>query len=218
MCDWFAKLDPDLSSWRTSQRCLVGGFQPFLETWPRSGTMQSGTVYQLKPSAPTTGGTACSLLPTPAVAKFWSNRSPSPGAAVRLSLRGMAAHGQWPQLPNTAKRAQRCGASDALGTGRYVGVPASMTGMSSTAPQSPEVQLWPTPTAALSRSGGSDCAGVRKPANLADAVKTKKAEMGKDCSLAASNTPQRGSLNPQWVEWLMGFPIGWTAFDASVMP
>ena len=23
-----------------------------------------------------------------------------------------------------------------------------------------------------------------------------------------------GQLNPQWVEWLMGFPIGWTDLDA----
>lgn len=22
-----------------------------------------------------------------------------------------------------------------------------------------------------------------------------------------------GPLNPTWVEWLMGFPIGWTAFE-----
>ncbi len=24
----------------------------------------------------------------------------------------------------------------------------------------------------------------------------------------------RGRLNPAWVEWLMGFPIGWTDLDA----
>ncbi len=27
-----------------------------------------------------------------------------------------------------------------------------------------------------------------------------------------------GTLNPMWVEWLMGFPLGWTAFDASGTP
>ena len=27
-----------------------------------------------------------------------------------------------------------------------------------------------------------------------------------------------GSLNPTWVEWLMGFPIGWTDLDASETP
>jgi hypothetical protein len=27
-----------------------------------------------------------------------------------------------------------------------------------------------------------------------------------------------GALNPTWVEWLMGFPLGWTALDASETP
>lgn len=27
-----------------------------------------------------------------------------------------------------------------------------------------------------------------------------------------------GSLNPEWVEWLMGFPIGWTDLEASETP
>jgi len=27
-----------------------------------------------------------------------------------------------------------------------------------------------------------------------------------------------GSLNPTWVEWLMGYPLGWTDLDASEMP
>lgn len=27
-----------------------------------------------------------------------------------------------------------------------------------------------------------------------------------------------GQLNPTWVEWLMGFPIGWTELNASETP
>lgn len=27
-----------------------------------------------------------------------------------------------------------------------------------------------------------------------------------------------GKLNPMWVEWLMGFPIGWTDLEASGTP
>lgn len=28
-----------------------------------------------------------------------------------------------------------------------------------------------------------------------------------------SPSPERRSLNPRFVEWLMGFPLGWTALD-----
>ena len=27
-----------------------------------------------------------------------------------------------------------------------------------------------------------------------------------------------GALNPTWVEWLMGFPLGWTDLNASETP
>jgi hypothetical protein len=27
-----------------------------------------------------------------------------------------------------------------------------------------------------------------------------------------------GSLNPEWVEWLMGFPAGWTDLEPSGTP
>lgn len=30
-------------------------------------------------------------------------------------------------------------------------------------------------------------------------------------------TPQKGQLNPDWVEWLMGWPIGWTDLKQSAM-
>src|SRR5210317_108420 len=65
-----ANYDPDSSSWRTSQACLVSGWEPFSETWPRSGTMQHGIAYQLRPSAPLIGGTGygswqMKMWPTP---------------------------------------------------------------------------------------------------------------------------------------------------------
>jgi hypothetical protein len=33
-----------------------------------------------------------------------------------------------------------------------------------------------------------------------------------------SNVYGSGKLNPTWVEWLMGFPLGWTALDVWEMP
>jgi len=66
---------------------------------------------------------------------------------------------------------------------------------------------WPTPTV----SGNYNRASYkgRSGDGLATAV---------SCSLAASDTSKPGSLNPAWVEWLMGFPDGWTDLDASATP
>lgn len=63
--DLFANFDPASSSWKTSQHCLVEGLETFSETWPRSGTMQSGIAYRLPTLAPLTSEIASGLLPTP---------------------------------------------------------------------------------------------------------------------------------------------------------
>src|SRR5581483_5535425 len=60
------------------------------------------------------------------------------------------------------------------------------------------VQMWPTPAARDWKDGGHPSEYARKSPALA-------AQAG-------------GSLNPTWVEWLMGFPLGWTALEHSEMP
>ena len=52
------------------------------------------------------------------------------------------------------------------------------------------VRMWPTPTAQDSKNNGAPSQMVRN-------TKPLNAEVG-------------GSLNPTWVEWLMGWPLGWT--------
>ena len=54
--------------WRKPEGSLLSTTfgEPFSGTWPRSGTVSSGTVFPLRPSAPLTDVTGCSpLLPTP---------------------------------------------------------------------------------------------------------------------------------------------------------
>ena len=62
--------------------------------------------------------------------------------------------------------------------------------------------MWPTPTSRDHKDTG-DCANVPVNALLGRAVGPSKAA---------------GSLNPAWVEWLMGFPPGWTDLKPSEMP
>ena len=64
--------------------------------------------------------------------------------------------------------------------------------------QADGTKAWPTPTARLGTARGPQAKRYHDPARSNDL----------DDAVAASGTP--GSLNPTWVEWLMGFPLGWT--------
>ncbi len=72
-----------------------------------------------------------------------------------------------------------------------------------TLPLNAAVKLWASP-----RAEDSQCAGLRKSRGTAD---TLYAQVVKD---GGSETPQTpGSLNPSWVEWLMGWPVGWSDLE-----
>jgi len=70
-----------------------------------------------------------------------------------------------------------------------------------------EQKMLPTPTA-------RDYKGARKPETL------KKAGRNENNSLPDKIAAyQKGTLNPEWVEWLMGYPPGWTDItDSSENP
>ena len=63
------RFDLNTQSLKTSQRCLVAtegdGFSEFYLTFPRSGIMQNGIVYQLQTLDSLTKETESGLLPTP---------------------------------------------------------------------------------------------------------------------------------------------------------
>jgi hypothetical protein len=93
-------------------------------------------------------------------------------------------------------------------------------------------QMWPPPTKACATGGQTSRSGARKgKLLLAGAVKTfptpvsksaKGGRMGLDggsharAALETAHGKQAvkdltgGALNPTWVEWLMGWPLGWT--------
>ena len=102
--------------------------------------------------------------------------------------------------------------------------------------------LWPTPDASVMQDGEQPATWLarrerikaeKKNGNgmgtpLAMAVKLWPTARSNGASNAGgSNSRARakrdgqyisGSLNPTWVEWLMGYPLGWTALDASATP
>lgn len=60
-----AHFDPASSSWRTYQRCLIEGWEPFSATFPESGMTRNGRLYERAPWALHTCDDECSLWPTP---------------------------------------------------------------------------------------------------------------------------------------------------------
>lgn len=69
-----------------------------------------------------------------------------------------------------------------------------------------DLQSWPTPTA----MDGAD--GLAKRYRK-DANGTRSMLLSQKVNYLAGGGD--GQLNPEWVEWLMGFPIGWTELERS---
>lgn len=70
----------------------------------------------------------------------------------------------------------------------------------------PGCSLWLTPTAWLGRSLDNAYCGPRAYRKQ----ETLTAQVG--------DRGSTGWLNPEWVEWLMGFPIGWTDSEGWATP
>jgi hypothetical protein len=64
---------------------------------------------------------------------------------------------------------------------------------------------WPTPQANDNRDRGSAGSGAVQ----------RRIEKGKQVMLSQSVDQNSGQLNPTWVEWLMGWPLGWTDLKPS---
>lgn len=104
----------------------------------------------------------------------------------KLELRTLEKDGSY--LPTPA--ASDSGSNRGGGSGRTGKVRPSL-------PMMARHNLWPTPTARDSKS----VAGVTRGANAQKGGTPLPVAVG-------------GTLNPQWVEWLMGYPQEWTALEA----
>ncbi len=78
--------------------------------------------------------------------------------------------------------------------------------------------LWPTPTVSgnYNRKGASQNSGDGLATAVAKRWPTPRASDARRAAMEQGHSSDRhrvtpgGPLNPTWVEWLMGFPLGWT--------
>jgi hypothetical protein len=186
----FAKWSPDSSLWKTVQCSLLGDSELFSETWPRWGSMQSGASYLRTIPALPTCASGSGLWPTPTV----HGNHNQPGSSKKAGWGLSSAVKLWPTPRATdADKGVRTieGAKKEMARGKNVDL-----GMA--------VKLWPTPTAMNFTGGAALC---------------KWGGSGAREKLKTMVTPEEmnGPLNPVWVEWLMGWPTGWTDLKPLAM-
>jgi hypothetical protein len=89
-----ASYDRKSSSWKTSQSCAVEGLETFSDRWPKSGTMLSGTAYQLPPLVDCTNENASGspLIPTPLASDANGSGCPRLERASGISLKDWFKH------------------------------------------------------------------------------------------------------------------------------
>lgn len=140
-----AKYDPASRSWKTHQCSLLGGLEPFSETFPKWGSMRNGEFLERTMWEPHTAESEFG---------FWPTTRQSSDKIPRTKFATPTAR-DWKDTPGMA-----------------------LTG---------------------TNPDGSERSRLDR---LAAQVYSEQEEIG-------------GLLNPNWVEWLMGWPIGWTDCDAS---
>jgi len=190
----FGRLNPDGSLLRTSrgyaQASLDGSLENSCMTFPRWGILSDGVVGELRISEPATEESGSSLLPT-CRSHEAGNHQYSGGDHGKpvLTLSGAVA-----MLPTPNARDYK-----------DTGINTDYRKLAGKSKLAGKIAMLPTVTTPRPHDN-EKTAGVYIPSqNQKDLT----------CALGKS----RGlKLQPAFAEWMMGFPEGWTALDASEMP
>lgn len=218
----FAKLDRPTCLWRTHQGSAASVLISCSATWPAWGMMHDGECWELMTSMASTEENDCSLWATPTHRDFRSSNV-SQETMDRNSRPLSEQMSLWPTPtsstggPNTGSHSVReeghgnnlqgavtlwptCRATDGekggpnnKGSKGDLALPAA-------------VSLWPTPTV----TGNTNRKGASK--NSGNGLKTELLiAFGETENSSSAETVKSAPLNPDFTEWLMGFPIGWSA-------
>jgi hypothetical protein len=204
-----ARLDPDTLLWKTAQCSLLEDLELSLQTFPRWGLMQNGALYPLPTLVQTISEKEFGLEPNNETFFHTPNTTGMDGGSnSRKALKKRL--DQWP-TPLASDWKPRGPNSKQQGLGEKVKWPTptchnanekgSPSEFNRDSPGLGTVVLWfPTPQASDNRDRG----------NMSNPSIQRRIALGKQIMLSQSVDRNSGQLNPTWVEWLMGWPLGWT--------
>ena len=225
---FLGRFDPGTPSLKTSQTCFLEngeiGLSEFSGTFPRSGMMRSGTVYQLPNLARTITEIGSGSSVTQTQTFYWRTPDTGNGGTPKAFLKGEthreSGHAIQVRLSDQVKM-WPTPTSNSAGEGEFIeqlvtkdGKKAApnqraynpKTGIHTHITLNRAVQLWPTPST-RDYKGGYIGGRIRNGKVSRDTL---------DVAVQHTDNQEKtnGTLNPTWVEWLMGFPIGHTDLNA----
>ena len=202
-----ANYDPGTQSWKMCADISLWEELTYLATLPPSGMTRNGVLYQQPAWEPITSETASSSWPTPIASAGMAEEITTVKARLdngtAYKHRLVEAVSLWPTPTTMDHLPPR--SEEALERQQTNNRPGRTTPPTlKDAAAYPE--RWPTPTHGK-LAGGSGA--FRKVADLYSDGTISDEER------KAMQAGNGGKLNPTWVEWLMGFPTGWTDLKDS---
>ncbi len=193
----FASFDPDTFLLKTAQRSLFEDSDQSLVRFTRWGIMLDGALYRQATSVQNISVKGCGLWRTPDTGKGSPSRLLAKGVRTRKS--GHKITIRLEDQVHNPKLWPTCTVS-----GNY-----NRKGVSKTS-------LFPTPTRNDSKNNGQVSQMHRNSIALNCIVKKFPAPTSEQARWNSQTRPKyskipKGWLNPDWVEWLMGWPIGWSS-------
>ena len=193
---------------------------PYSRTWRVKVTPQGRLVFQLRASGRTTKEKESGSWHTPTVMDHLPTRTEEAlkkqymnhrkGRTEHSTLRDQVTFPKpdqmWRTPDNMAGGSNLPGIQKALDEG-HLKRPSGQPIQIRLQDQVREERLWPTPAAHEGRLGYQRRDTGKKGTQKSLTTKVIDKEGGREKTT--------GQLNPTWVEWLMGYPIGWTDLNVS---
>jgi len=229
-----ARYDPATASLRMCQLSLFEGGGRLLDRLPKSGMTVSGRLYQQPMWVRHTSGNESGLWPTPNAKepmdkvkiehylKTGEMRYSPTGYKMprRLMLAETVAAQMW---PTPTQQDSRIGPLN-IGGSQHRRDRGSIALADVVLFPEKYPRMWPTPASRDWKDGSAEaCKNVPVNHLLGRAVHRWPTPQADDASNVFPKENRRetlvkkvggGQLNPNWVEWLMGFPVGWTDLNA----
>ena len=189
---------------------------PYSRTWRVKVTPQGRLVFQLRASVQTTKEKESGLWLTPRANEIKESyetylkrmkKSPNPKNNTKTRPNNLSMQVKmWRTPDNMAGGSNLPGIKKALDEG-HLKRPSGQQIQIRLEDQVKEERLWPTPAAHEGRLGYQRRDTGKKGTQKSLTTIVIDTEGGRDKTT--------GQLNPTWVEWLMGYPTGWTDLNVS---